>query len=191
MGKTVEYQRYIIQSSPQYDPNWTKWRLRIFISVEDQQGIRSREFSSTVLYRTEQEADIHGITFGQRVIDGKLEGRSVADMNITDRRVTPRLRVQLQTMFSDSTQLKGIGIMHDVSMGGCRIESPVTVEPGMSLELRIFHAPDIGWPLKIEVTNVQWVSGQTFGLAFFWLKEDEQQRLEQLIHHLKSESPAG
>jgi hypothetical protein len=62
----------------------------------------------------------------------------------------------------------------------------------MSLGLRIFHAPDIGWPLKIEVTNVQWVSGQTFGLAFFWLKEDEQQRLEQLIHHLtKSELPAG
>jgi pyruvate/oxaloacetate carboxyltransferase len=42
------------------------------------------------------------------------------------------------------------------------------------------------------VANVQWVSGQTFGVAFFWLKEDEQQRLEQLIHHLmKSESQAG
>jgi hypothetical protein len=70
MGKTVEYQRYIIQSSPQYDPNWTKWRLRIFISVEDQQGIRSREFSSTVLYRTEQEADIHGITLANASLMG-------------------------------------------------------------------------------------------------------------------------
>ena len=79
MEKTVQYQGYTIQSSPQYETDWEKWRLRIFISVEDHRGIRSREFSSEVLYRTEQEADIHGITFGQRVIDGKVEGRSVAD----------------------------------------------------------------------------------------------------------------
>ena len=32
--------------------------------------------------------------------------------------------------------------MLDLSTGGCRIESPVTVEPGLSLELRIY-APDI------------------------------------------------
>jgi hypothetical protein len=44
--------------------------------------------------------------------------------------------------------------MLDLSMGGCRIESPVTVEPGVSLELRIY-APDIEWPLMIEAASVQ------------------------------------
>jgi hypothetical protein len=72
-------------------------------------------------------------------------------MKTTDRRVMPRVRVQFQTMFSDSTQLEGNGIMFDVSMGGCRIESSVTVEPRMSLELRIFHAPDIEFqPLEFS-----------------------------------------
>ena len=81
--------------------------------------------------------------------------------------------------------------MLDVSMGGCRIESSVSVEPGMSLELRVFYAPDIEWPLKIEAASVQWVSGQTFELAFLRLKEGERQRLEQLIKRLmESESTA-
>jgi hypothetical protein len=88
----------------------------------------------------------------------------------------PRLRVQFRTTFSTSSKLEGTGNMLDLSMGGCRIESPVIVEPGVSLELRI-HAPDIEWPLMIEAASVQWVSGQTFGLAFFRITEPEHQRL--------------
>ena len=73
--------------------------------------------------------------------------------------------------------------MLDLSMGGCRIESPVTVEPGVSLELRIY-APDIEWPLMIEAVSVQWVSGQIFGLAFFQIRDAEHQRLEQVLRDL-------
>ena len=183
MAKTVEYQGYTIQSAPSHLMEDERWRLRVFISVEDNRGVRTREFSSDVLYTTEQEADIHGITFGQRLIDGKVEGRSVNDMKTTDRRATPRLRVQFRTTFSASSTLEGTGIMLDLSSGGCRIESPVTVDPGVSLELRIY-APDIEWPLMIEAASVQWVSGQTFGLAFFRITDTEQQRLGQVIHTL-------
>ena len=73
--------------------------------------------------------------------------------------------------------------MLDLSMGGCRIESLVNVEPGLSLELRIF-VPDLEWPLMVEAASVQWVSGQIFGLAFFRISEPEQQRLEQVIRNL-------
>jgi len=183
MAKTVEYQGYTIQSAPSHLMEDERWRLRVFISVEDHRGVRTREFSSEVLYTTEHEADIHGITFGQRLIDGKVEGRSVNDMKTTDRRATPRLRVQFRTTFSTSSTLEGTGIMLDLSSGGCRIESPVTVEPGVSLELRIY-APDIEWPLMIEAASVQWVSGQTFGLAFFRITDAEQQRLGQVIRAL-------
>jgi|SRR5688572_15998409 hypothetical protein len=183
MAKTVEYQGYTIQSAPSHLVENERWRLRVFISVEDNRGVRTREFSSEVLYTTEQEADIHGITFGQRLIDGKVEGRSVNDMKTTDRRATPRLRVQFRTTFSTSTTLEGTGIMLDLSSGGCRIESPVIVEPGVSLELRIY-APDIEWPLMIEAASVQWVSGQTFGLAFFRITDTEHQRLGQVIRTL-------
>ena len=154
--------------------------------MEDHRGVQTREFSAEVLYATEQEADIHGIAFGQRLIDGKVEGQSVMDMRTEDRRATPRLRVQFRTTFSGSTKLEGTGVMLDLSTGGCRIESPVTVEPGFSLELRI-HVPDLEWPLMIEAASVQWVSGQIFGLAFFRITEPEQQRLGQVISDLMEE----
>ena len=184
MGKTVEYQGYTIQSAPHHLADGEKWQLRTFISVDDDRGVKAREFSADVLYATEQEADIHGIAFGQRLIDGKVEGRSVMDMKTVDRRATPRLRVQFRTTFSASTKLEGTGVMLDLSTGGCRIESPVTLEPGLLLELRIY-VPDLEWPLMIEAANVQWVSGQTFGLAFFRIRETEQQRLGQVIGDLK------
>ena len=138
MGKTVEYQGYTIQSSPEYDTNWKKWRFRVFIAVDDHRGIQTGEFSADVLYRTEQEADLHGIIFGQRLIDGHVPDQPLLDLKPVERRVMPRLRVQFQTLFLDSTQMKGIGRMLEVSMGGCRMESLVTVEPGMSLELQSY-----------------------------------------------------
>jgi len=73
--------------------------------------------------------------------------------------------------------------MLDLSTGGCRIESPVIIESGVSLELRIY-APDLDWPLMIEAASMQWVSGQTFGLAFFRVTDTERERLEQVIGDL-------
>src|SRR6185295_6120906 len=106
-------------------------------------------------------------------------------------RTTPRLRVQFRTTFADTSQLEGLGLTHDQSLGGCRIESPFPVAPGFSLELRI-HVPDLEWPIMIEAASVQWVSGLMFGLAFFRLKESERQRLEELLKDLtESESTAG
>ena len=186
MAKTVEYEGYTIHSTPHYQTDSEQWRLCIFISFEDHRGVRTREFSSEVLYATEQEADIHGTTFGQRLIDEKVEGQSIMEMRTEDRRAMPRLRVQFRTTFSTSSKLEGAGNMLDLSTGGCRIESPVTVEPGVSLELRI-HAPDLEWPLMIEAASVQWVSGQIFGLAFFQIREPEQERLGQVISDLMEE----
>ena len=46
------------------------------------------------------------------------------------------------------------------------------------------YAQDIECPLMIEAASVQWVSGQTFGLAFFRVTETEHQRLGQVISEL-------
>ena len=186
MAKIVEYEGYTIESAPHHLMDDETWRLRIFISVEDDRGVRTREFSAEGVYATEQEADIHGTTFGQRLIDGKVEGQSVMDMKTEDRRAMPRLRAQFRTTFSDSTKLEGTGIMLDLSTGGCRIESPVLMVPNVSLELRI-HVPDLEWPLMIDAASVQWVSGQTFGLAFCRIMEPEHLRLGQVISDLMEE----
>ena len=184
MHKTVEYEGYKIESAP-HPLAEDKWRVHIFISVEDSRGVRTRQFSVESLYASKQEADIHGIAYGQHLIDGKVEGQSVMDMKTTNRRATPRLRVQFRTTFSGSSMPEGTGIMLDLSTGGCRVESPVTMEAGVSLELRIY-APDIDWPLMIEAASVQWVSGHTFGLAFFRIRPSEQQRLDRVISHLEA-----
>jgi hypothetical protein len=92
----------------------------------------SREFSADAMYATQQEADIHGIAFGQRLIDGTVEAQ---------------------------------------------------IAPGLSLELRVY-VPGLEWPLMIDGAHVQWVSGQIVGLAFFRIRQTEQQRLDEVITNL-------
>ena len=184
MGKTVLYEGYTIQSSPRYLAEWEKWQLCIAISTKPHGGVKPRELSSDVLYATEQEADTRGIDFGQRVIDGKIEGLSVADMKMEDRRATPRFRGQFRTMVLGPTKTEGAGLMLDLSRDGCRLESPLTLAPGLSLALRVY-VPGLEWPVMIDGALVQWVSGQVVGLAFVRIKQPEQQRLDKVIADLR------
>lgn len=94
MSKTVEYQGCTILSTPRRIGDSEKWGLHIVISVEDIRNVRMREFSSEPVYATEQEAEIHGIAFGQRIINGRVEGRPGIDIIPSNRRAMPRLRVQ-------------------------------------------------------------------------------------------------
>ena len=182
MGKMVVYEGYTIQSSPRCVAGSKQWQLRIVISVERHSGVKTREFSADGIYATEQEANIHGIAFGQRVIDGKVEGHSVMGMKMEDRRATPRFIVQFRTAIS-GPKLEGTGLLLDLSAGGCRLESPLSLEPGFVLELRIYVS-GLEWPLMIDGAQVQWVSGQIVGLAFFRIRQTEQQRLDQVITDL-------
>ncbi|MEO7861302.1 MAG: PilZ domain-containing protein [Nitrospirales bacterium] len=113
-------------------------------------------------------------------IDGNVESRSVMDMKVEDRRATPRFPVQFHTMLSGSAEPEGTGILLDLSRGGCRLESPLLILPGLSLELRIY-VPGWEWPLVIDGADVQWVSEETAGLAFVQIRETEQQRLDEVI----------
>lgn len=186
MARTADYQGFTIRSTPQYQTEWQEWRLHVAIACETPHGTRTRDFPLEIMYPSEEEADIHGITFGQRLIDGKVKGFSVGDMQTANGRQSPRFRVHFRTTFSDSTNLEGVGTMLDLSMGGSRLESPVMVTPGSPLELRIY-VPDVEWPIMIDAARVQWINGQTFGLTFIQMKDSEQQRLADLIRALKDD----
>jgi hypothetical protein len=185
LGKQVAYNGYTIESVPYHEAHGDKWRLRIYISVQHPRGIQTRECAAEGLYASEEEADFYGIAFGQRVIDGRVDGLAVWDLKAQDRRITPRVRVQFRTTFCAAPTLDSTGTLLDLSAGGCRVESAASLTSGLALELRIY-APDLDWPLMIEAATVQWVSGQTFGLAFFRMTDSEQQRLEQVIQNLTS-----
>ena len=105
------------------------------------------------------------------------------DVKMEDRRATPRFRVQFRTTVSGSSQPEGTGIMLDLSRGGCRLESPLSILPGLSLELRV-HVPGLEWPLMIDEADVQWVSEQSSGLAFVRVRQAEQQRLDEVLTNL-------
>jgi hypothetical protein len=102
------------------------------------------------------------------------------DMKVEDRRATPRFRVQFRTTVSGPTEPEGTGLILDLSRGGCRLESPLLILPGLSLELRIY-VPGLDWPLMIDGADVQWVNDQTAGLAFVRIREAEQQRLDEVL----------
>lgn len=74
MSRTVIYQSYTITSSPLHDAQDDQWKLRIFISWSIDGKTISRTFWMPVLYSTETEADIHGLAYGQRIVDGKVAG---------------------------------------------------------------------------------------------------------------------
>lgn len=67
MSRTILYQSYTITSSPVQ--NVSQWGLRISISWKSDGNTISKSFWMPITYPTEEEADIHGISSGQHIID--------------------------------------------------------------------------------------------------------------------------
>ena len=103
-------------------------------------------------------------------------------MNLTveEQRTEPRVAVQFQTMVSGSVESEGRGMVLDLSRNGCRLESPLLMLPGISVELRI-AVPGLEWALAIEGADVQWADEDIAGLAFVRIRETERQRLSELV----------
>ena len=184
MSNTILYEGYTIQSNPRYRAEWEKWQLSIAISFKEHAAMKPREYSSEVLYMTEQEAEIHGLNFGQHLIDGKVEGCSVTDMKIEKQRDMRRFHVTYPTTMSGPQKTEETGVMLDLSAGGCRMESSLTVARGQLLELRV-AIPGLESSLIIDGARVQWVSRQVLGLAFVRIGRTERQRLDRIIADLR------
>lgn len=104
-------------------------------------------------------------------------------------RATPRFRMQFRTVVfgtGTGTVVEGTGTILDLSVGGCRVESPIVVESNLLLELRIY-IPDLDWPLIVDGAVVQWVKEQTFCLRFLRLRPAENNRLAHVIAKIANE----
>ena len=77
MSKDATYENYSIRSTPIQLLDSMQWALARAIYWERNGLMTLRPFSAENTYQTEAEADLHGITFGQRIIDGKVPGLSV------------------------------------------------------------------------------------------------------------------
>lgn len=74
----------------------------------------------------------------------------------------------------------GQGTITNLSVGGCSIESKITLPAQSVVGLKI-ELPDSQWPLEIERAVVRWVRGNTFGLEFETLSKPDTTRLQHLL----------
>ncbi len=100
-----------------------------------------------------------------------------------DRRATVRYPVS----FLGDCGVSG-GILFNLSLGGCAIETPIPPERDAVMPLRI-HPSSQGSPIEVELAEVSWVSGSDFGVRFIQLEPSQAERLQRLIGTLQQGSP--
>jgi hypothetical protein len=105
----------------------------------------------------------------------------------SDRRVTPRFRVDFRTVMSaNSPMIEQMGSVLDLSLAGGRVEAALTVHKSLMMELRIY-VPDLDWPIMVDEAVVQWVKGNTFGLQFVRLRQTQADRLAWVMTRVAEE----
>jgi PilZ domain-containing protein len=102
---------------------------------------------------------------------------------MSETRKHPRFPVHFGSTFSGE-QIAGQGTIANLSIGGCSIESKVTLSAQSRLALHI-DLPDSRWPLQIEGATVRWVRGNTFGLEFEQISPGSIDRLHRLVEDMQ------
>lgn len=97
-----------------------------------------------------------------------------------EKRQHRRFPVQFRSSFSSVNIVGGEGALADLSVRGCRIESRIAVKPGTELQLKV-HLPNESAPLGVSVAVVRWSRGETFGVEFMDMKDEEWKRLGRFI----------
>ena len=91
-----------------------------------------------------------------------------------------RIGVRCRSQFASSNQtLAGEGELRDLSPGGCRLKSSVTVPVGAKIVCWIFPHNGIE-PLTIEGATVRWSHAQEFGLAFAQLPPQVERQIARI-----------
>lgn len=103
-----------------------------------------------------------------------------------DLRKNLRFHVHFRSSFSSVGMVGGEGDIVDLSIGGCRIESAVHVQPGVSLEVRIVTIGQES-PIQIQQAIVRWKRGGQFGLEFVTMGPSEWTRLQRTVEQIEME----
>lgn len=109
---------------------------------------------------------------------------------ILNKRKHVRVRVQFRSHFSIKGKGKGKmvggdGDLKDLSPGGCRVASLISVQPGTELEVCIFPGDDSN-PIMIDGAVVRWVQPSEFGLSFVNIRAPFLRRLTEVWRKLAS-----
>jgi PilZ domain len=106
-----------------------------------------------------------------------------------ERRKHRRVPAQVQGFLSgNSHEIEAVTL--DLSVGGARFECDLEVYPGKIIRVRLI-IPGAEELVSIEDARVQWVGGDTFGVAFQNVQSAEVDELEQLIDEYEESEGTG
>jgi hypothetical protein len=93
-----------------------------------------------------------------------------------------RHSVNFQGVFSSDIVQGEEGVVLDLSLGGCRVGSPIPMPPDAKIHLQI--RPRQAAPIYVPSAIVRWVRGSAFGVQFQELAEHESKALTRLLWSL-------
>ncbi len=99
-----------------------------------------------------------------------------------DKRQASRFKVHLPIAFL-GYNLTGEGIVGNLSMEGCAVESDQKVQRMHYYALSV-SLPDQAVPMKVDLAAVRWSSGREFGLEFLRMEPEVQARLRGFVSTL-------
>ena len=113
-----------------------------------------------------------------------MSANGESSVAMQNKRKHERVRVQFRSHFSmKGKMLAGDGDLTDLSPGGCRVASSVSVLPGAEVELCIFPGDEAN-PILIDGATVRWCQPNAFGLAFTKIRGPVQRQLTDVWRKL-------
>ena len=76
----------------------------------------------------------------------------------------------------------GEGLVLDVTVPGCQIETGVSLEPGQNVQLRVFLDPKR--PMRIDLGVVRWANNGKAGIEFIRMAQEDQVRLRFFVGYV-------
>lgn len=80
---------------------------------------------------------------------------------------------------------EGDGTLVNLSPGGCKVTSDIAVLVGHPYRL-ILQTPFATAPITVDSAVVRWAKPQEFGLKIVSIRPDQEERLLELFHYLRS-----
>lgn len=99
-----------------------------------------------------------------------------------DQRKHRRYSVNFQGVFTSDTAPIEESVVLDLSVGGCRVGSPILMPTDTAIHLQI--RPRQAASIYIPCAIVRWIKGSTFGVQFQEMAEHESRALTRLLRLL-------
>ena len=95
----------------------------------------------------------------------------------------PRFSTSMSGILMQRDRVRHKASLCDVSLKGCRVESPIKPYTGMQLEVTL-QLPGNLTPITISNATVRWTGSNGIGIEFLQISADQLERLSSLIAEL-------